>query len=132
MKTFKLLIIGVIVLFFVQACNNKPKTVAENVEPPSPYSCAIFYKGDSINKTINGIKQGHFILFDKDIQCITSLTSSGSIKSDNEIKESITSPGKPIEEGDFRDDKKEGEWSYYNSDGTLNSTKDYKDGVEIK
>ena len=44
---------------------------------------------------------------------------------------SLTSPGRPLEEGDYKDNKKQGVWVYYNVDGTIKNKVEYKDDVPV-
>ncbi|MBI3134628.1 MAG: hypothetical protein HYZ14_08160 [Bacteroidetes bacterium] len=57
------------------------------------------------NQTINGLKQGHWIFYGKDMP-----------------EKGYPDDGK-VEEGDFKDDKKTGEWIMYHKDGKTPRTK---------
>lgn len=66
---------------------------------------------DTINKTdVTGKKQGHWIVFNR-----------------------FSDPGKirPVEAGDYIDDKKQGSWNFYDSTGQVNRTVEYKDDVPL-
>lgn len=134
MKTLKLFILGTLTFCFIQACNNKPNTISENLGPADNYGCPIVYNGDTINRYYKGVKQGHFVLFDNDVQRNTALTKSPpeAVYTEVNKQNSLTSPGKPLEEGDYKDGKKQGTWTYYNSDGSIKNTVEYKDDVPVK
>lgn len=134
MKTLQLFKFGTMTLCFIQACSNKPTEGTENLGPADNYGCPIVYNGDTINRSYKGVKQGHFVLFDTDVQRNTSHTKSPpeAVYTEVNKQNSLTSPGKPVEEGDYKDGKKEGTWTYYNSDGTIKNTIEYKDDIEVK
>ena len=62
-----------------------------------------------------------------------------SIKSDKWIRRmsldnDMISPfedGQISEEGNYKDGKKDGKWTYYNEDGSIEKVENYKDGVRI-
>lgn len=132
MKVIKLFILSAVVCCFIQACNNNMDTKTESKLTADMYSCPVIYKGDSINKTYNGIKQGHFVLFDTDVERNTAFMKSPPDNPENEKQKSTTSPGIPIEEGDYKDNKKQGVWIYYNTDGSVKKQIEYKDDVPVK
>ena len=128
MKTIKLSTLGTVALCFIQACGDKPKT--GTVKQTTSYE---IYSRDTINLTDgNGYKQGHWVIFDNVVQN-TALTKSPPDKPENETQKSLTSPTAriPLEEGDYKDNKKQGVWKYYSSDGALKNSAEYKDDVVI-
>lgn len=132
MKPLHLLILF-ITFCLLQACDNTQTTIAANSGPANDYGCPIVYRGDTINKYYHGVKQGHFVVFDTDVQRNTNLTKSppDAVYTEVNKQNSLTSPGKPLEEGDYKDDKKQGVWVYYNADGTIKNKVEYKDDVPV-
>lgn len=130
--TYQFLIVFVIIMIF-QACAEQRQKISENFGMADKFSCSIVYHGDTINRTYNGIKQGHFVLFENDIQRNTPYTKSPpeAVYTEVNKQKSLTSPGKPLEEGDYKDDKKQGKWVYYNSDGTIKAEIEFKDGIPV-
>lgn len=118
----------------IQACNEKANTVKENLGPADNYSCPIVYNGDTINRYYKDLKQGHFVLFDKDMERASTKTENATQVVYTEVNKqnSLTSLGRPLEEGDYKDDKKQGAWTYYNTDGSIKTTIEYKNGVAVK
>ena len=132
MKTFKLFIFGAVIGCFIQACDDKPKAIAENFGHADE-TCPIVYNGDTINRTYNGVKQGHFVLFDNNIHRDSALTenSMGAVSTEVNKQNTLLSLGKPLEEGDYKDGKKQGTWTYYNIDGSIKNTVEYKDDIPV-
>lgn len=132
MKTISYLFLFIAVTL-LPACDNQPSTLTNNLGPADSFGCPIVYHGDTINKYYHGVKQGHFVLFDTDVQRNTNYTKSppDAVITEVNKQNSLTSPGKPLEEGDYKDDKKQGVWVYYNADGTIKTKIEYKDDVPL-
>lgn len=131
--TFKPFILVAVTCCFIQSCSDKPKISTEDLGPADNYGCPIVYNGDTINRSYKGVKQGHFVLFDTDVQRNTAHTKSPpeAVYTEVNKQNSMTSPGKPLEEGDYKDDKKQGIWTYYNPDGSIKTTVKFKDNVPV-
>jgi antitoxin component YwqK of YwqJK toxin-antitoxin module len=133
MNTIKLFIFGTFTFCFIQACDDKPKTITENLGPVETNGNLI-YKGDTINRQYNGVRQGHFVVFENGVQRDAAKTESSPSAVNTEVNKqnAMSSLGIPIEEGDYKDGKKQGTWTYYNPDGSIKNTVEYKDDVPVK
>ena len=119
MKNVKtVLAISVIAIFiFCCACKNKNVSPTKNVSG----NVAIAQNVSEINNRdeINwidatGKRQGHWIIFGR-MQKNSTYTSEAK-----------------VEEGNYKDDLKDGEWTFYNPDGSVKGTLLYKSGQEVK
>jgi antitoxin component YwqK of YwqJK toxin-antitoxin module len=128
MKTVKLFIFGGATFCIIQACNNNSNTSTEKQGSKWPEVSFELYKDDTINLNIDGIKQGHWIIFENSIQNNTAYTKSAPTHSEEDQQpKSLTGLGSPLEEGYYKDGKKQGFWKYYNVDGNLKDSVEYKD-----
>lgn len=120
MKTLKLLTIEALILFFIQACSTKTESVTKNQTTNSTdtlnIGCLSSYdinpsnNQEKINQVYgkDHIKDGHWIIFS---------VSKNTNEKINRIK---------LEEGYYRKNKKIGFWKFYNTDGTLKDSIEYK------
>lgn len=133
MKTLKLFTFGTIAIFLLQACNDSPKTVREYLAPVETNGNLI-YNGDTINRQYNGIRQGHFVLFENVVQRDSALSknSLGAVNTEVNKQNTMLSFGRPLEEGYYKDGKRQGTWTYYNPDGSIKNTVEYKDDLPDK
>lgn len=128
MKTFKLFTLGTIAVCFIQACGGKAKT--ETVENMGRgcvdiYELNVLDNSDTINRTYgDGTKEGHWITFE---------WTDPNEKMVNENKENLAKAGRAkIEEGYYKDNKKEGFWKFFNKDGTLKDSVEYKNDLLVR
>jgi antitoxin component YwqK of YwqJK toxin-antitoxin module len=79
-----------------------------------------FWLGDTINRTVNGKKQGLWIIIDHTIKC-------------NDCKECLGSSAllsyKIVAQGNYLNDKKVGNWRYFYNDSAINCISKYQDGA---
>ena len=126
MKTVKILILGIVVVCFIVACNVKSETkplqhiVINNVK-----TCYVPYELNplDINDTINrmfydGTKLGHWIVFQMVIP--NGALPLGAARPPVRAK---------MEEGNYINNKKEGYWKKYRTDGTFRDSVPYVNDV---
>lgn len=127
MRTIKLFIVGMLVLFLIQACSDKieiaPIKQEINAIDTLTIGCLGSYDINPSNKTekINQvygkghIKNGHWITF--------GLTfTENSNNNTHRIK---------VEEGYYKRNKKVGFWKLFNEDGTIKDSLEYKSDVPL-
>lgn len=126
MKTLKSILALTITLLFIQSCGQKNSIDKKDIVYQGGQSGLSSYEingRDTINVTDNsGFKQGHWVVF--------GFVIPGG-KRPNETKEEMANRAQHVmlEEGMYKDNKKQGTWKYYNQDGTLKNTIEYKDDV---
>ena len=119
-----------IVFFLIQSCREN------NTHTSKPYRGASFELSmqtgrDTINLTdCDSLKQGHWITFTTTVIHHTLYAQSTG---NTFIKKSITSDPErvKIEEGYYKDNKKQGFWKKYSPAGELLDSVEYKDGVAV-
>lgn len=106
MRIFRSFVVLGIVLLHVSSCRDNSKT--QSGKFPTSYKLD---GTDTINFTDNnGLKQGRWIVF-----------YNATSKSDSLNQKLIS------EDGIYKDNKKHGLWKYYNLDGSLKNSIEYKD-----
>jgi len=110
MKTLKRIMPGAIIVVMIQACNTEPNTTDMNDKHSAgSFELNVHGHNDTINMIYaDGSKEGHWI---------SSVWSNGS-----RVK---------MEEGYYKDNKKEGYWKFFNKDGSLKDSVEYKNDVAI-
>ena len=124
MKTIKLFVFVTIALCFTEACDEKPKTTANIISKDinCPVPKEFLENGDTINKTLeNGIKVGHWISFDWIIP-----------KGKEPNAAAVRVVRAKLEEGFYKNNKKEGFWKFYDKDnGTFKDSVEYKNDIAV-
>ena len=126
MKTFKLFFVLITTLLFIH-CENTPHPISSiNIN-----SYELQANGDTINRTRNNLRQGHWIVFDNETTTNISYTKCPPDSIDKEKPKSMTIRI-PIEEGYYKDNKRQGLWTFHNTDGSLKNGIEYKDDLPVK
>jgi hypothetical protein len=121
-------IILIAILFVLISCNTKTElhealSSNKHAAPISQKGCLASYEtvnGETINKTYGGdIKDGHWIHFEFVIPTAK----------ENKDKKVVRAK---MEEGYYKENKKEGFWKFYNKDGTLKESVEYKNDVPVR
>jgi len=127
MKLFSLLIFETIFLFLITACNQKTELVSKSNETIGIDTINIGYLGsydvnpldtsEKINQVYDKekIKHGHWIAFGA---AVTKTMNDKVVRT-------------KIEEGYYRFNKKVGFWKFYNEDGTLKDSIEYKNDIAV-
>ena len=123
-KIFKL---GTVFLFLIQACDedNEPLTLNRNTNTVDTLitGCLVSYEinpsdnKERINQVFgkDHIKDGHWITFG------LSVTKNSKVRA-SKVK---------IEEGYYRKNKKVGVWKFYNKDGIIRDSVEYKNYIPM-
>ena len=123
-KTFK---IGILFLFLMQACGEEHETLTLNQNTNTVDTlvtgCLVSYdinpsdNKERINQVfgIDNIKDGHWITFG------LSVTKNSKVRA-SKVK---------IEEGHYRKNKKVGVWKFYNKDGIIRDSVEYKNYIPM-
>lgn len=131
MKTVKQFALGTLTLFFIQACSDSKGTVTadqgSNMIDTINMGCLGTYEldfqgsGDTINKIYgeDHIKHGRWVTYALNL-------SKEKPTTDNAKTIRIKT-----EEGYYRNNKKVGFWKFYNEDGTLKDSIEYKSDVPL-
>jgi len=110
MKTLKPFALGAITICMIQACKEPKTNSMEDKYSAGSYELNVDGRNDTINMIYaDGSKEGHWI-----IKVWTAET--GRIKT---------------AEGYYKDNKKEGYWKFFNKDGSLKDSVEYKNDVAI-
>ena len=127
MKTIKLFVLGIFVLFFIQACFENTESISikqsTNTNDTLTIGCLGSYEinpldnKEKINQLYGKekIKNGHWITFG------FSVTKNVSNKA-TRIK---------LEEGYYKRNKKNGFWKFYNDDGSFKDSVKYINDVAV-
>lgn len=116
-----------ILIFILISCNSKkdergPLNASAGSAPISQKGCLTSFEtvnGETINKTYGGgIKDGHWITYEFVIPNVKQNKDSKVIRA-------------KMEEGYYKENKKEGFWKFYNNDGTLKDSVEYKNDEPI-
>lgn len=136
LKTIKFFSIFAVLICFIYACNNKTETqIVEhattaidtlNIGCPVSYELNILGNLDTINKVYGkeNIKHGHWITFGMIIPKEKRALNSKENSDKNIIRAKL-------EEGFYRNNKKEGFWKFYNNDGSFKDSIEYKNDVVV-
>ncbi len=127
MKTKLYLFFSLTLILLMSSCNNY--STKKNAIGHRGWSYEMAGR-DTINLTENGVKQGHWRVYKTAVLHHTIYTQSGS---DTAIKKSITSSPERVkmEEGFYKDNKKEGVWKYFSTSGILKDSVVYKNDVAV-
>ncbi len=118
---------GLLFLFLLQACGDEREnmTLSQNTNSVDTLiiGCLVSYdinpsdNKERINQVFgkNHIKDGHWITFG------LSVTKNSKVKA-SKVK---------IEEGHYRKNKKVGVWKFYNEDGTIRDSVEYKNFIPM-
>ncbi len=94
---------------------------------------------DTINHIDQNGRQGRWIVHTdcaKGIplppQAVINVTDSGLATKNQTIALGSTSPLSILQIGNYINDKKQGRWTYYNEDGSVNKTEEFKDDLPIR
>lgn len=127
MQSFKLLS-SVTALLFICSCGDKSKVESQKLT--STYE---INGSDTINFTDDrGLKQGRWVIFDSPPQNNSGFTKSPPDNQEAQPQKSLTKNWRTsLEDGHYKDSKKQGVWTYFNDDGTVKNTVEYKDDVPV-
>jgi hypothetical protein len=123
MRVLQLIILSLLLF----SCGNK----SPRVSSITYNAFLIRNSGDTINRLNEKGRQGHWVFFYEGpennsaftlAECDTLKTSKPKSMTGQIMKES----------GEYSDNKKQGTWSYYNIDGSLNRTMEFKDDLPVK
>jgi antitoxin component YwqK of YwqJK toxin-antitoxin module len=116
-------ILGIGSCILLSSCENKSSTALKELLP----HYEVMDNKDTVNYLdVNGLKQGHWILFEVGL---SNVNVSITLSPDSVEKRAVVNcqSGKcKIEEGFYKNDKKIGLWKSFNSDGTVKDSVDYK------
>lgn len=116
-----------ILLFILISCNSKkeehgPLNTGIGSAPVSEKGCLESFEtvnGERINKTMgNNIKDGHWIHYEFVIPTAKKNKDSKVVRA-------------KMQEGYYKENKKEGFWKFFNTDGTLKDSVEYKNDKPI-
>lgn len=127
MKAVQILIAVIFVV--TVACQNEEKPLARPLGPCS-YELTGPAGKDTVNLMYDGKKEGRWIVRDH-VKVEVSLCQDSTHKdakkhSYSKIEYCI------VEEGFYKNDKKEGIWKHYNPDGSVKDSVVYKNGEAVK
>lgn len=109
----KLVIFIFLTTIYMLACKNEPDKT-NRIVGTSSYELS---NGDTINLIYNGLKQGHWVVMKTIAVNHVSVTKTERVV---------------VEEGFYKDNKKEGVWKYFNNDGSLKDSVLYNNGEPVK
>lgn len=129
MQLLRFLLLLALFLFLIHACGRKQASGIAKTEP-----CFQIYGSDTINATDgDGRKQGHWIVFADALPgstCPNLTVNSFDSLSPGSMTTMTRRP--KLEEGFYRNNKREGDWTYYAKDGSVEKTIAFNNDIAQK